>query len=666
MYRLTVNVKTNPAGGYVPMGEDGLQWDCAVKEGEKDGDRKGTVYRLRVQNQGSSAFQGVICAMVEAGYTESKFFLPAYMYNRNRGDCEQYLSYEERKGLFDFPKIGKGEHPMTALCHMVRGERLSHPVAMLYREGNLLGISGAPTMVRQDGQIQAKLESDYDRIYQFAGFGCERNPEGDRLLYTLGYEARPALYVCSTKPVENVPFEEGCLKLEPGERLEAEFTVYDIAGKDERVVNRVIREVYARYHQEPRRMMDRKKALSILAGAMERDAYEQSLQNYANLVSWNGEGKTFSTGTSTAWTGGFEVAVPALQASLALGEQGLMKQAQEAIQYMVDRSMNQDSGLPFDACEGTEWRVEGWWKNFLREPAHSSYVAGQAAYYVLRALEMLGEGAARHPDWLAYGERVISQLERTKDEAGEIPHLLSPKDGHALEYDSFSGCWGVAAQAMYIKLTGDTKWLASCEKSLYHYYEQFVKKEECYGTPHDTWKAVDSEGILAFIKAARLLHEVTGDRAVLELLTDGLEYEFSFKFCYNTPIGVNPLKKLGWSSSGGSVTSTCNPHIHPMSNIVADEICYAYRNTGDRYFLDRWKDTMYWGMQTFNTRDMEYDYGKAGWMNERFCYSQGLLTAYYEDGTPSSTWMVYLPWAAANIMESLSGEAADFLENQEL
>jgi len=45
-----------------------------------------------------------------------------------------------------------------------------------------------------------------------------------------------------------------------------------------------------------------------------------------------------------------------------------------------------------------------------------------------------------------------------------------------------------------------------------------------------------------------------------------------------------------------------------------------------------------WGCQTYNYYDGEYDYGKKGWMSERYCYSQGLLTEKYEDGSPASTW----------------------------
>ena len=37
----------------------------------------------------------------------------------------------------------------------------------------------------------------------------------------------------------------------------------------------------------------------------------------------------------------------------------------------------------------------------------------------------------------------------------------------------------------------------------------------------DTWKAVDEEGNLAFIRGTRLLHEITGEKEYLEDLESG-------------------------------------------------------------------------------------------------------------------------------------------------
>ena len=635
-----------------------FQLQCA-ESGSEICDR----YSLTLSNPSGQDFCGVIA--VEASWRREpadaweqvKFFMPAYMYNRNRGDHPLYLSYEERKGMFDFPKIGTGPHPMTAQRHMVRGDRLSHPVSALYLNGELLAISAPPTLAGDGECLRGTVESSRENVFQYSGYYCSHSQEGNGVGFTIGYENAPHLYVCSTSPVKDCPFEQTALTLRTGQTVVVAFEIFHAHGEDERILAKVIREVYQKYHQPCRLGITQEDGLSMLAGALYRDAYQEELCNYANLVYEKDSALRFATMKSTAWTGGFQVSFPALLASARLHDEKLHTQSVRSIQTMVEESINPSSGLPYDACDKTDWTVAGWWKDFLCEPCHSSYVAGQACYYLLRSYETEKEFFKTiHSDWLAYVKDVLEIIVSIENENGEVAHLWSAEDGHPLEYDSFSGCWGIAAQALYIKLTGDTQWMEPCKKSLRHYHRNFVIRQECYGTPHDTWKAVDSEGILSFIKASRILHELTGENEFLTMLKDGMEYEFSWKFCWNTPIEVDPLRKLGWCSCGGSVTSVCNPHIHPMSCIVADEIAYLYRNTLDPYYKDRLEDTLRWSLQTFNTRAHEYDYGRVGWMNERFCYSEGLLTGKYEDGTPSSTWMVYLPWGAANVVEALSGE----------
>lgn len=143
---------------------------------------------------------------------------------------------------------------------------------------------------------------------------------------------------------------------------------------------------------------------------------------------------------------------------------------------------------------------------------------------------------------------------------------------------------------------------------------------------------------------------------MLSHMGDALDYEFTFKFCYNSPIRIPPLSRVGWSSCGGSITSVTNPHIHPMSSGIVDELLYYVQRTGDEYVKSRLLDTVKWSCQVSNRCDGEYDYGKQGWMSERFCHCEGLLTEHYPDGTPASTWFALMPWACGCILEALTGE----------
>lgn len=291
---------------------------------------------------------------------------------------------------------------------------------------------------------------------------------------------------------------------------------------------------------------------------------------------------------------------------------------------------------------------------------HSAYLAGQAMYYILKAYyyeKKLND--KEHKEWLEFVKPVLRVFDENKNSAGEFPFVFSEEDGSGLEYDSMSGAWCLAAIAYYMQITGDKSYLEQAQRSEQHYYDKFVRRVECYGAPLDTDKAVDSEGVLAYIRAVRYLYDLTQQEKYLHHMKAGLDYEFTFKFMYNSPVQIPPLSEIGWSSCGGSVTSTANPHIHPMSSTIVDEMLYYYDKTGDEYVLSRMRDTAAWGCQTYNTYEGEYGYGKRGWMSERFCYSEGLVVETYPDGSPASTWFALMPWAGASIIEGFVGDYWD-------
>lgn len=244
-------------------------------------------------------------------------------------------------------------------------------------------------------------------------------------------------------------------------------------------------------------------------------------------------------------------------------------------------------------------------------------------------------------------------MEKQRNSEGEYPYVFSEHTGAGLEYDSLGSAWCLAASALYCELTGGREWLPELIRSEEHYHTRYAARGECYGGPLDTDKAVDSESVLALIRAQTSLHRMTGEKRYLDHLRDALGYAFTFQFCYNSPLNVPPLSTVGWSSCGGSITSTANPHIHPMSVTVAAELRYYLSCRQDAYVAQRLEDMVRWSCQTYNHFDREFDYGKTGWMSERFCYSEGLLTERYPDGSPASTWFALMPWACGSVLEGL-------------
>ena len=92
---------------------------------------------------------------------------------------------------------------------------------------------------------------------------------------------------------------------------------------------------------------------------------------------------------------------------------------------------------------------------------------------------------------------------------------------------------------------------------------------------------------------------------------------------------------------------------------MLDEIAYLQAHAPDAYVAARLADTLAWSRQCHNTFDREYDYGRKGWMSERFCYSEGLQSQKYPDGSPASTWFALMPWAGASLLEGLTGDLWD-------
>ena len=633
---------------YRPLEEMGL---CAVWTALSGGGAADDpiICRVRVKNETDAPFSGVVRLRLLLEAAEPRFFLPGFMYGTNRGDAPLVVDSQTprlRHAPADFP---------ASPWWLTRADRLSHPVALAFAGGRVAGLCASPYFVKAGGKRRGWTPGAAGNFDQYAGFGCDI--DAGEVCYTLGYENAPWFFLDSHNYSPRSALGDNAFTLAAGEAFEFEAAVFDYPAEDERAIDGAIRWVYGRFHQPPREGLPARTAVEDIAGAVSGEAWLEDSSAYAGFVfDWQHENEVRRL-PSISWTNGLSVAVPMLQAAHRLGREDMRAQALACIGHIVETSVNPKSGLPFTAEVDGVWGNRGWWYDKQPVPGHAGYLVGQALYYILKAYELEKGHGAEHPDWLAYVERALEVTERSRNGDGEYPYIFSEKSGAGLCYDSMSGAWCLAAAAYCAFLTGDRSRLGALLESEAHYHAAYIVPMACYGGPLDIDKQVDSEGVLAYIRAARWLHEITGDGALLSHMGDALEYEFTFKFCYNSPIQVPPLSKVGWSSCGGSITSVTNPHIHPMSSSIVDELAYYVERTGDEYVRSRLEDTVAWSRQLSNTFDGEYDYGRRGWMSERFCHCQGLLTERYPDGAPASTWFALMPWACGCVLEALCGSA---------
>lgn len=614
-------------------------------------------YEISVINNGERDWSGIFHTELTAARDEPEFFMPAFMYSRNRGDTPA-------EGMKMYPRLSDESDKPRSPYFKVRGDRLSHPVSIMYDSGRMTAISASPYWVIRDGKKQGMAGREHE-FYRYAGYSCSLNAGSDgkdtlcSIGYTLGYENAPWLFIDSSKVAEEPFDEENCFVIEPGETVKFKAYIYEFDTDKVTDINRIIENTYYRYHEPHEQKTTVKEAVTDIAGAIYKDAWLEESKGYSLFVfDKEDSDEIFRELGSVSWTNGLSVAVPMLMSAVRLDNDGMKEQALICIENIVGNCMNEASSLPYDAYSDGKWSVRGWWYNGMKTGGHSGYLTGQAVYYILKAYEFMKKYCGtEYNELLSLAKRIIDRTEMSKNSDGEYPYVFSEKTGAGLEYDSFGSVWCMTAAAYYMYLTGDYDGLSSVQASERHYYDEYVKKCVCYGGPLDISKGVDSEGILAYIRAVKLLHQITDDELYLRHMKDGIEYEFSFKFCYATPVKVPPLSKVGWSSCGGSVTSVVNPHIHPMSSTVVDELLYYAEHTGDEYVYERIKDVLLWGCQTYNHYDGEYDYGKRGWMSERYCYCEGLLTERYPDGSPASTWFALMPWAGASVIEGMTGDA---------
>lgn len=634
---------------YLPLSETGIKETTEIKGGNGTAEEP-LCLRVTILNEEKESWEGVIRM---SGYFPKKtpsFFLPGFLYGRNRGEAPLDVKNE-------FPRLreGEGNRPASSWW-MVRGDRLSHPVTMAFDDGRIYGVSGSPYFISQGKKKTGWKPGKKGEFLQYAGYTCSL--EEGSIGYTLGYENAPWLFVESHDVRERGELKENCFVLEPGESIEVELQLFETEAEDEGGIHRIIRAIYDRYHVKPRLAADIADAVSDISGAVFSCAWDKEDKNYYGFVFDKGEeGLGYSKLSSISWTNGLAVAVPLLLAAHCEKNEGMRQQAIDCIENIIANSLNPASGLLYESYQGGEWCNHGWWFDRIHTPGHSAYLNGQALYYIVKSWDYeKRRTGCEHTEWLTFVKKVAVKMEAEKNTEKEYPYIFSEKTGAGLEYDSLGGVWCLAALAYYSWAAGDQSFIEGMLESENHYYRSFIKKAECYGGPLDTDKAVDSEGVLAYIRAVRWLHVITGEEALLDHLRDALFYEFTFKFCYNSPIQVPPLSKLGWSSCGGSITSVANPHIHPMSSTITDEMLYYLSNREDTYIDSRLEDTIGWSCQVYNRFDREFDYGKKGWMSERFCYSEGLLAERYPDGSPASTWFALMPWACGCILEGLSGD----------
>jgi hypothetical protein len=577
--------------------------------------------------------------------------IPSVIYGDNN------LSHVDR---YEYPFLAnKDENNIYASPYLsFRADRASAPISILSTEEEIVGISIEPYIDndgidvyygRQDDNLEDGIIYPYTKNIDFVHNGLFSKLDNS-FGVTLGYMNYP--YTFKNKKMIYDPTANFLMN----GSTKGYIYHYD---KGLSYVDLMIRNEYKNRCDRALFKNDDLTAIKAIKSAFQEYNFDKSENEFTNRKCKPKDDtimKPWREVTEIGWTGGAILAYPLIMAQYALNMKDDYNVSGERIIDRIIDSYNPNSHLFYNCVkekEGCNKNSSGWFVGHTKDPNdHYAYTLGSATYYILKTIIFMKEHNLKYKDnWLIKTTDVLNKVKDNIKEDGKFGYSFSSIDGHVTDHDGFAGCWFVPSFVLLYKLTNDNEYLDIAKKGI-EAYHPYVRDLNVYGTPMDTQKATDEEGNLAFMKGARLLHEVTGEAKYLTYLKQSASYEFLWRYCYKSRPDFKPIDH-DWSSCGGSITSISNPHIHPMGLIIDSELRYLYKETNDEYYLEREKDSYSWMMQNLEMYPNRTGFGRYGIMTERWCPSDGLTIETYSDKSHSSIWFSYNLWAPCCCLEEL-------------
>ena len=520
----------------------------------------------------------------------------------------------------------------------MRTDRASAPVAMAFLPGGGHVAVAVPLYLEQrDGFIRTGL------IAELPG----------AVGVSIGYRNAPRTFV--NKDLFGDPAET-CLP--PGSAVDFDLDLFMAAGTGRHAAFAIVRKLYPLYWHPPVSTLDSGTCIQAIADMVVNDSWDEEHQAFLAVQVKGLPGPPEYRkigGRAIAWVGGCNVGYPLLEAGVRMDHPAWIRIARRGLDKIA-ASTNPANGLFFDAFD-PDWNptVNYWWSGISNRDRHSAYTNAEATCYLLRAALLMRErtGTLR-TEWSVPALGALETMLRLQRRDGHFGYAYETARAAVADWDGFAGCWWVPAMCVAYDLTDDNRYLHAARQAM-EFYADWVATLDVWGTPMDSWKGNDEEGVLAFIRGARLLHMATGDERYLGMLQLGADYEFLWRYLLNARPEAEPLKSAGWLSCGGSITSVSNPHIHPMGLLVTADLKYLFERTGDPHVASRLQDGVEWARHCLGLFPGKTGYGRFGWTGERYCPSDGLLIARYADGSPASTELGLNLWAASAMLEGLLG-----------
>jgi hypothetical protein len=424
------------------------------------------------------------------------YMIPGFLYGTNNIATSDGLQPK-----FDYG--GEPGYPNSSIFY-IRSDRSANSSVIRISDG-ICSMLGIEHVVKD---VKIKQIDKWSPAHLFTGLMLDSSmPDKDIAGFQIGYENYPYRYSWEREPGVPKYNEKLCGFIEDlsGEELEVESIYFIENAENNSEYGNALKEFYWKFHQLPLKVGKRREAVNDIGQALISKGYNDKDKIF--VLSDDAESMLLG---DIAWTGGMQAAFPLLKAGLYADNNLFIGKAIEFIDNVCLNSFNNNSGLMNEEFRKGKWNVTGWWGtredcfNFGEDPLHSAYLNGQFSYYLLKSF-LLVDG---NELWLETSKKLLDKVISSQRSDGRIGVFFDPGNGDAVDYDGFQGCWFVPALALMYKITSDTIYIESAESACDHYYSWHLKGE-LYNTPMDTHRAVDEEGNLAFIVAARELHEIT-------------------------------------------------------------------------------------------------------------------------------------------------------------
>ncbi len=388
----------------------------------------------------------------------------------------------------EFPVLSNRENDCFASDEWsFRADRSTHSVSILWNRNEAAGIWIEPYIMQGEEVIRTGV------------FTSLRHGMG----VSVGYQNSPVTFLDKRNPK---PF-----KGQEVTKCSVQGKVYLIQGMEERGVHRILKSCYKQMHETPQFSKSPKEAVQALIETFLKVNYQEKYHNYSNLyMNWKaGKLEAWRPLVEIGWTGGGVLAFPFLKAQLCMKRDETMwngaKGWREIIQEIVD-GYHEKSGFFHDITETWDARwpdslENGWWAGFgLAKDCHCAYTNGSALYFILKTMKCLDKnGISYDSSWENACRKVLDTVCVLQREDGNFGYTYNNQKREVIDWDGFAGCWFAAALCYGYERYREERYLQAAKKGA-EFYHKFVIALDCYGTPMDTWKAVDEEGNLAFIR----------------------------------------------------------------------------------------------------------------------------------------------------------------------